>query len=130
MSANAGNVRCTKLLLDMGAKMMVKDKSGYTAMGYCEKNVKFKNRREKACSKILEIFRDVYEKRKEAYEKFKEEEESVLQAQNDARDEQQLDYDDNSNDDEGDSSEGEQDESDEAMGDSDGDEYQSYYDTY
>ena len=59
-------------------------------MGYCEKNVKFKNRRGKACSKILEVFRDVYEKRKEAYEKFKEEEESVLQAQNDARDEQQL----------------------------------------
>ena len=42
MAALFGNIRCTKVLLNMGAKMFIKDKTGFTAMGYCEKNIKQK----------------------------------------------------------------------------------------
>jgi hypothetical protein len=101
-------------------------------MGYCEKNIKQKNKKEKACIKIMEIFHDVYDKRKKALEEFKEEEENIASAQKDARDDQEIDFDDDSNDDddeaENDDNCSDENDDEEAMGDND--EYQSYYDTY
>ena len=135
MAALFGNIRCTKVLLNMGAKMFIKDKTGFTAMGYCEKNIKQKNKKEKSCTKIMSIFHDYYEKRKEALEEFKEEEENIASAQKDARQDQEVDFDDNSNDDDDEleiEEEGSEYDEGEEMGDNDDDDdgYQSFFNTY
>ena len=69
-------------------------------MGYCEKNIKQKNKKEKACTKIMKMFHDAYDERKRALENFEEEEENIASAQREARDNQEMDFDDYSNDDE------------------------------